>query len=445
MSAKRGVALLSIGNLAVPLAAFLSAPLLARALTVEERGDVAAATATAQLAIALFSVGLQDATTFFSARLNGRSKHLIRRSLLLGALLGTLATVSTILAAPLVSGGSPRVEALIVAAAFACLPAMLAMAVRGWAVGEQRWGASMVDGLVGPVARLLVLVILVSFGMLSALAGVIAIMLTGFVGVLVYLRPLRRSVAPDSTDEDVPAMSLARYGAGVWIGSVGGVVLSLLDQVLMPTLSTSYQLGIYAVAVSISQIVLVANNSIRSVFLSLESRSPDIGRLARVARISTLLTVTACAAIALIVPWGLPFLFGAEYSGAIVVVQILLLSTVLGNAGSVAGVGLMARGKPILRSLSMLTACVVNVVLILILVPPYGAIGAAWATVAAGLVAGNMNILLLRAFVGVQARNFYGVRRGDVADLKRLSIEVVRVARKRGERGGSSAGETGSE
>jgi O-antigen/teichoic acid export membrane protein len=431
VSGRAGVILTSAANIAVPLAAFMSAPLLARALTVEERGQVAAVTAAVQLTVALFAVGLPDAATYFAAR---SARGPSRRGFHLAIAFGAVGSVALFLAAPLVAPDDIAIQGYVRAAAFAVLPTLVLMVVRGTALGDQRWAVHLADNLLGPFCRLVTLAVLLGFGVLTPLTATLVLVTTGFIGLLVYA-PRRPQTRPPL--QHVPATqreSVLKFGVGVWIGSLSGVFLSTLDQVLMTSLSTAYQLGLYAVAVSVSQVVLVFNTSLRSVVLSVESRQGDDDRLAATARISTLLTVALSLLVALAAPFVVPALFGREYQGAVILVEILLLSTILGNPGSVAGMGLMARGKPAARSWSLLAAAVVNVTLVLIFVPAGGAVAAAWATVAAGAIAGNLNILFLRLGYQVPMRQFYGIRTADLVELRRhareMSKSVISIVRR---------------
>lgn len=418
--ARRGVVLSVIGNLGAPAAAFISAPLLARALGVDGRGVVAAATAPLQLAAALMTLGLPDAVTYFASRGRSEGRSAFWRAVVLTLTVGAVATAVVVLAAPTLSGGNSQLGHLIQLAAYAILPTMLLALVRAYATGLQRWALVALDGTLSPFVRLGALVLLVAIDQLGLTTGTIVMASTGFISVFLYLGLIRRE--RDSRESDQRANPIAYrtivgFGAGAWAGSVSGVLLSYLDQVLMTPLSATTQLGLYSVAVSVSQIVLVVNNAIRNVAFAVEARSPDMERLARLSRISTIVTFVVCAGVAALAPLFVPLLFGTAFSSAVGLVQILLLSTVLGNAGSIAGIGLMARGRPILRSWSLAAAALVNATLILVLVPRFGAYGAAWATAIGGLIAGNLNIVFLRAFFGVPMLQFYRLRAVDVAAL----------------------------
>uniref|UniRef100_UPI0034A48FAE lipopolysaccharide biosynthesis protein n=1 Tax=Blautia wexlerae TaxID=418240 RepID=UPI0034A48FAE len=231
----------------------------------------------------------------------------------------------------------------------------------------------------------------------------------------------------------VPAAGtpLLRYGAGVWFGSVSGILFLQLDQVLMTPLSSSYQLGLYVVAVALSQTVTILTNPVRSVLFSAESRSPDMARLKSVSRQTAIAAFIGALAIAIATPFVLPILFGVEFASAVPIVFILLAATIAGTSGSIAGMGLSARGRPGARSLSLLAGFLINLLLVLLLVGPYGGIGAAWATFAGSLTISIVNVIQLRFYFHVPVSAFFAPRRSDFEALVGMVRHWVPARRRR--------------
>src|SRR5690606_940814 len=158
----------------------------------------------------------------------------------------------------------------------------------------------------------------------------------------------------------------------------------------------------------------------RNVMFAADSSEPDAARLATTARLVTALCLLAALGMAALLPWAIPVVFGPEFGPALPVTLVLLLAMVLGNPGSFAGSGLSSRGRPGLRSTSLVIACLVNIALLVWLVPVLGAMGAAWATLVGNVVAAGLNLVWLRHFFGVPMREFHGLRRADVAAARRL-------------------------
>jgi O-antigen/teichoic acid export membrane protein len=105
--------------------------------------------------------------------------------------------------------------------------------------------------------------------------------------------------------------------------------------------------------------------------------------------------------------------------------MLLLTAVAVGIPGSVAGAGLSSRGYPHLRSISLVIACAVNFVLVVVLVPSLGASGAALSTLAGNVVASNFNIWQMRRKFGVPVLSFYLVRAADLRLLLQATARIV--------------------
>jgi O-antigen/teichoic acid export membrane protein len=162
-------------------------------------------------------------------------------------------------------------------------------------------------------------------------------------------------------------------------------------------------------------VALILNNAFRDVMLAVESTDPQPSRVARASRISTLITAAVALALSVSGPLLITVVFGSEYQDSALVMVILLVGIVVGNPGSIAGAGIAASGRPGMRSIALIVACVVNVALVVVTVPRWGAVGAASAMAAANLVAGMLMLHFARRQLGLQWRDFLSVKRADIA------------------------------
>jgi O-antigen/teichoic acid export membrane protein len=266
---------------------------------------------------------------------------------------------------------------------------------------------------------------------LTVVSAVLVLAMSPAVGAIVYVRLVvayRAEVQPTGGARGASTRILG-YGSRVWIGSVSGVVLARLDQVVMVPLADAWQLGLYAVAVTVGELPLLINSAVRDVMLSADASSNESEVLGRSARVSTLAVSLIALLMAASGPWWIPLVFGTEFAGAVPLAAVILLAAAVNNPGSVAGAGLAARGRPGLRSLSLAVAGAVNLVLVFALVPPLGAMGAAVATLAGGFVSSNLNIVLLWRACRVDPRAFYGIRLKDVAVMLDMAAKATRRRR----------------
>ncbi|WP_412098592.1 polysaccharide biosynthesis C-terminal domain-containing protein [Mycolicibacterium iranicum] len=153
---------------------------------------------------------------------------------------------------------------------------------------------------------------------------------------------------------------------------------------------------------------------------ALESGERDAARVGRAARVSTLVTALVGALVAAASPWAIPLLFGPAFAPAVPLVAILILASVLGNPGSVAGAALSARGRPGLRTLALAIGAAIYLPPMLLLIIWLGALGAALAMFIATIVPAYLVIYWLHKHYGVPLSEFYRFRAADFKAILRI-------------------------
>jgi O-antigen/teichoic acid export membrane protein len=416
-----------IGNFFPPLAMLVTAPVLAQSLGVDGRGIVAAATAPLTLIITAATFGIPDAIQYLIARSPAALRRATRTALLLIVLAGLAATGAVILASSWLSDGNATTQHLIVVASLAIVPSLVVAVLRGSASGLHQWRRVSLERFISALSRVVALVPLAMLGLLTPTAAVLVIAVGPLLGAVAYwnLRTPKDAGIEERTSATGPKEILG-FGMRVWVGAISGILLSRVDQVLMTPLATSYQLGLYAVAATIADIPLIINRAVRDVTFSADAAHATDSRLGTSARISSTASAVLGLVTAVTMIWWLPWLFGADFSPAIPVTAVLLLAAVLGTPGSIAGAGLSARGRPGLRSSSLVVACAINIGLLFLVVPVYGAMGAAVATLIGSLIASNANIFFLWKIFGMSPREFYGFRRDDLRTAVRFGKRMIR-------------------
>lgn len=420
-------------NVAVPIVSLVTAPILAQSLGVEGRGLVAAAVAPLLFVVAVGALGIPDAIIYFVAKHTRNARQITSRSATLLLALGLLSGAAVwFSAAPLAAGNADLVR-LIGITAIATPLNFLAYLPRGLALGSHRWKLAATVMLISAALRLATYLVLWLGGWLTPLTAVFIILAMPVLESLFYLPFLFRRLGAREVHEKNPELGFAAissFGGRLWFGSLAGVVLSRMDQLLMVPLSNAKQLGLYVVAVSVGEAPGLIASAVRGVILpsdAAESNSKHAdGRLQRAARITSFLTLLSSLALGASCWWWLPLLFGQDFAAAVPATLVLLLASSLGAAGSVAGAGLSARNRPGLRSLSMGIAAVLNLVVFLLLVGPLGALGAAISTLVGNFVAGNLNVVWLARKFGMPVAGFYGIRRSDLDVLWFAGKKILR-------------------
>ncbi|WP_152999518.1 oligosaccharide flippase family protein [Curtobacterium citreum] len=404
----------AVGNMMAPLASFASAPILAQALGVSERGELAAATAPFLFASIAATVGVPESITFFTARRRGGT-GLVWRSIPILAVVSVLAALVIYFAAPLIAAGDARLSLLIQASGVSLLPTAVLAALRGAAAGHGDWIAVRNERVIGAVARLAPIAVLAALGSLTVTSAAAIIVLSPLIGALAFIR-LRHH--PRSA-EVVLQRNMLGYGWRVWIGSLSGILLSRLDQILLNPLAGPRELGLYVVAVNISDVTLIVMTTVTSIMFTQDARERDDAVLAKTARLTfaTMLLVSVVVGASLPL-WVEPF-FGAGFHDSIPAAWVMLATYALTAPGVVAGTALGARGRPGSRSTSLIVAVVVNCAAVVLLAPHLGALGTALATFLGNGTAAALNLFFLHKRIGVEVRHFHAIRVMEIWDLWR--------------------------
>jgi len=191
----------------------------------------------------------------------------------------------------------------------------------------------------------------------------------------------------------LPSAELARevwwYGTRGEIGAVLSLLNLRLDFVLLDVFAGTAVVGTYAVASKFAELVRLLPVAITYVLYPRFSRETNARATADTRRLIPSATGLSClcaVVLALAAPLVLPLLYGAQFDAAVGLAQILLIGLSVEGAAGVISAYLYGVGRPGLNSVAMGSGVVLTVVLDLLLVPRWGATGAAIASTVAYLV-----------------------------------------------------------
>lgn len=413
----------------VPAAGVLTQPILAHALGAAGRGELAAALAPAALAVAVATLGLPEALTYYLAKHPRITRPALLWSALISVGLGGLCLLATVAALPFLSIGDAVLGNLIVLGMALTVPALAVGVLRGAASGRQMWRAIAIERLVNTSLRIVAFGSLFLLGELTVLAAVLVSTLSPIVAGVVYWRLL---VRPPHDDTEQPLdggtlRPLLSFGSRMWLGAVASMLLARIGQIIMAPLSSVEDLGLYSVAVTISDLPLIVALAIRETLYGVNSKANDAAGITTTTRLTILVGFLGCAVLGGTLPWWIRPLFGAEFGAATVPTQMLMVSAMICIPGLMAAAGISAWGRPGLRSMGLGVTLVANVSVFVLLVPPLGVIGACWTSIVSNVVMTGFMVVVASRVMGVPVHDFLLVRRSDVALTSR---EVARLVQR---------------
>jgi O-antigen/teichoic acid export membrane protein len=176
-----------------------------------------------------------------------------------------------------------------------------------------------------------------------------------------------------------------------------------LDQVVIVAFLTPRQLGLYAVALSLSRVINVAQESTVMVLfpyasgLATEDALAVVGRAVRKTNAVALVLATL---FLLVTPFAVPWLYGRGFASATSILPLLTAEAVLGGSATVLGQAFSATGRP--GVVTFVQAAWLGIVLVLldVLVPRLNLVGAAVALLLASVARLGLVALAYRIAFG---------------------------------------------
>lgn len=384
----RGFAVLSAATVLIRLIGFVAVTLFARKAGPETFGTYAFAVALAGFVVgAPTNFGIGTLGTRKIARDPSRAGKVVGEALAVQAIIAAFAVVLLVALVPLLSSNSEMVEVTPFVALYYVAYSMTV----DWALqGLQRLRAVAVARLAGQVLFGIVVPLVLVSGTVGAVRYAGAFAAGATLTAIVAFAMVRRAVGPITISWSIaPLLDLAKRAAPLGFSLVMLQIYWSMDQVLLGLLTNKAQVGQYAAAaklpVVLSGFIQIWVSAVYPHASKLFRRDPDALRrqLGGFTSLSIVAALPLAAGSALLAAPIVTGLFGSAYSQAGPSFAILMAASAIVvvaiNYTSLA----MAVDEERIFALAVTIAAVVNVLLNLVLIPHYGAVGASIATVVA--------------------------------------------------------------
>jgi O-antigen/teichoic acid export membrane protein len=183
-----------------------------------------------------------------------------------------------------------------------------------------------------------------------------------------------------------PIRPILSYGLKAHIGNISSTLNLRLDQMLMAAILPPDVLGLYVVAVTLSNGVGLFSSAIALVtFPAMVSsgRNTQHKSFAKFMRLNFWVTAILAVAMLVLSPILTQVLFGQSYVGSVATCRILCVAAVFASMSSVLKSGLKGLGKPLISTYGELVGLVGTAVLLFALLPRWQMLGAAIASLIA--------------------------------------------------------------
>ena len=285
---------------------------------------------------------------------------------------------------------------------------------------EDRYGAMALWQMAIPGSRLVVAIALLLVPQLTGRFVAVSYCLISLLVALCAAPQIRKMVTgeldlrghgprPPEPAVPMPDPGMASLWSQAWAYGAFAVLYPVFFQIstiLLKYLHSDAQAGLYSIGLAVMTAIYLIPTTIYQKFLLLKLHrwnahdKPKFWRVYRQGNVAMfLLGLLISIALVIVSPWVVPVVFGEHYRGVIGILMILAFCPPIRFLSTAMGSALVIDQHMRLRVYAMAAATVVAVVFNALLIPRFGAHGAAWATVCSELV------LLAGTYWGVQKFN----------------------------------------
>jgi len=186
------------------------------------------------------------------------------------------------------------------------------------------------------------------------------------------------------------------------LSGFSGVIYLRIDQVMLTNMVGEQENGLYATAVRLVElwyfIPMAIYVSVLPTIIEAKKVSDILfyARLQKLYNAMSFLSYMIAIPVTLFAPWIITLLFGEDYSGAVPILIITVWSLLFTNLGIARSAFLVSENLIKAHTFTVVLAAITNVLLNLWLLPKYGGIGAAFATLVSYWVATHGSCFLYK-------------------------------------------------
>jgi O-antigen/teichoic acid export membrane protein len=381
----RNAKLVFIANALILVCGVLTSLLSAWALGPAGRGDLLVIMLWPPVCAYLVTFGLTAAHRYYVAKDPSCVSTLFSNSIVFGLIMGLAAFALAEIVVPHLVGHRSAETMRLVRIYLINIPAALIQSLMlGMLEGGRRFGWAGASRLVFFVIQACGYTLLWLPGQLTLRNATFTVIMAQFSAMLLALMAVIRELKPHWQPSWSKGKVALDYGLRYFPGSLADFTTMRLDQLLLGGFASSAAIGLYFVAVRISEITTVLGSAVADALLPEVAASKQPGTGERLLGKSFRLTLYAHLVLLVPLWFGTPiilrYVYGEAFMAATDSLRILLLASVVLGAGGIAISALNGFGYPGLSTIARVTSATVTVISLLILLPRLGIVGAALAS-----------------------------------------------------------------
>lgn len=190
-----------------------------------------------------------------------------------------------------------------------------------------------------------------------------------------------------------------------------------IDVILLDQLSNQYEIGIYSKGANIIQYLWNIPMILSTIIFARSAAAKDglefSRKTAQLLRLSLLLIGFVALMMVVFSDFIILTMFGERFAPSIFILQVLAPGVVILTLFKVMNMDLAGKGKPWISMKAMIPSLIINVGLNIWLIPPLGAVGAAWASTISYTIAAFLFLFFYSREVGLSLYEIIKYNRTD--------------------------------
>jgi len=400
----RNAKLILIADVSILFANVFSSLIGARALGPAGRGDLLVIVLWPPVLAMLAGLGLPTAYRYWMAKEPQRVSYLFSNAVIYTIVIGILSVAAADLIIPhLVGQRSPQVMMLLRIYQVNIPAALFLDLMRGLLEGTRRFGWAGAARMIFFGVQAIGFAGLWSVGHLTVATAMITMITAQAASMLLALIAVWHQLRPSWQPSWAEFKNSMHYALRDYPGGVADFTTLRLDQLVLAAMASNVAIGLYVVAVRLSEMTTLAADAIADALMPevAASKAHNKAELlwARSMRLAIYMHAVLLPPLWLGAPLILRILFGERFVPATGAFRWLLLAAGVWSLGSIVISGLRGFGYPGLSTLARFSAAAVTTVGLVVLLPRLGIAGAAIAS-----LIGYSVMLFIALFVFMKKR-----------------------------------------
>lgn len=381
----RSAKLILFSDITILLSNIVSSLIGARALGPAGRGDLLIVALWPPVVAMLAGVGLPSAYRYWMAREPQKASRLFSNAIIYVVVVGAVAAVlADFTVYHLIGQRSPEVVTLARIYSINIPAALCLDLMRGLLEGTRRFGWAGIARVIFFAIQAVGFATLWAMGHLTVATGSFTLIAAQSAAMLVALAAVWHQLRPRWQPSWEEFKTSLRYALRDYPGGIANFTTLRLDQLMLGATASSAAIGLYVVAVRLSEMTTLAADAMAGALMpevaATRARNKADALLGRTFRLTLYMHALILVPLWLGAPAIIRLLFGASFVPATGSFRWLLVAAAVWGSGSILISGLKGYGYPGLSTVARFSAAVVTIVALLVLLPRFSIVGAAVAS-----------------------------------------------------------------